>query len=197
MQLSAALQRRKPRCQRGITLLESLVALTILAVAVLAMLGVQLRTLVEARTSAHRAHAVRLIEDLAERIQANPQGPANADAYVGGFDAAAGDTARCDSRACNPTELASWDIAEWRDTVAQNLPLGRAAVFAVAERAESLPPMRRQLGVVIGWRANERRTEGTSEAQSLAQREPIEVDLGGAAVECPVDFVCHVGYVQL
>jgi len=178
------------------TLIESLVALTILAVAVLAMLGVQLRTLVETRTSAHRAHAVRLIDDLAERIGANPQGAAQAAIYIGDFTAKAPAPPRCDQRACDPAELARWDMAEWRDAVAQSLPQGQAAVFAVPEADASGTAAARQFGLVIGWSANEDLHGNTDDAQTQALRTPFVVDTGSAAVKCPSGLICHVAYVQ-
>jgi len=58
--------------QSGVSLIESLVATTILAIGSLGLLTVQIRTLAETQTSVHRAQAVRAIEDLAERIKANP-----------------------------------------------------------------------------------------------------------------------------
>ena len=182
--------------QRGLTLIESLVALTILAVAVLAMLGVQLRTLVEARTSTHRAHAVRLIDDLAERIGAHPQGPLHAAIYLGDFSATATDPPRCDQRACDGAELARWDVAEWRDAVAQSLPQGQAAVFAVPEEDGVHAPTQRQLGVVLAWSANEHHRANAGDAQAKALRAPFVIDTGSAAVACPAGLICHVAYVQ-
>ena len=60
--------------QRGITLIESLVAIVIMALGILGILGVQMRTLADTQTGVRRAQAVRLIEDLSERIQVSPTG---------------------------------------------------------------------------------------------------------------------------
>ena len=182
--------------QRGITLVESLVALTILALAVLGMLAVQLRTLVEAREGAARAQAVRLIDDLAERIKANPEGSMRIAAYLGGFDAPPALGARCDRRPCSAAELAAWDVAQWREAVAQSLPQGEAAVFATPEETQAGKATRRQVGVVVGWRVNERRRETDSDAQLLALRAAFAIDTGSAQIECPKDLICHVGYAQ-
>lgn len=73
--------------QRGITLLESLVSIAILAVAVLGMLGVQLRLLAETQTGVRRGQAVRLIEDFSERIKTNPGSYSQIGAYVSDFTA--------------------------------------------------------------------------------------------------------------
>ena len=52
------------RHQRGITLIESLAAIVVMALGVLGILGVQMRTLADSQTSVRRAQAVRLIEKL-------------------------------------------------------------------------------------------------------------------------------------
>ena len=68
--------------QQGITLVESLVAIVVMALGVLGILGVQMRTLADTQTSVRRAQAVRLIEDLSERIRANPGGLSQLASYV-------------------------------------------------------------------------------------------------------------------
>ena len=60
------------RRQRGVTLLESMIAIVLVALGVLGILGVQLRTLSDTQTAVRRAQAIRLIEDLSERMKANP-----------------------------------------------------------------------------------------------------------------------------
>ena len=49
--------------QRGISLIESLVAIVVMALGILGILGVQMRTLADTQTGVRRAHAIRLIED--------------------------------------------------------------------------------------------------------------------------------------
>ena len=72
----------KPRAQRGITLIESLIAILIMALGILGVLGVQMRTLSDTQTSVRRAQAIRVIEDLSERIKVNPNGLANINTYL-------------------------------------------------------------------------------------------------------------------
>lgn len=52
------------RRQRGISLIESLVAIVVMALGILGILGVQMRTLTDTSTTVRRAQAIRLIEDL-------------------------------------------------------------------------------------------------------------------------------------
>ena len=73
--------------QRGITLLESLVAIVVMALGILGILGVQMRTLSDTQTGVRRAQAIRLIEDMGERMKANPSALANLSSYVSNFAA--------------------------------------------------------------------------------------------------------------
>ncbi|CAN5784739.1 hypothetical protein BH11PSE13_BH11PSE13_06590 [soil metagenome] len=173
--------------QSGVTLIESLVATTVLAIGILSLLTVQIRTLAETQTSVHRAQAVRAIEDLAERIKANPDGfgQLRAGAYTSPWDATpnvASDA--CDANACSPAELARSDIAQWRKTISRTLPLGQANVFTDESVAAA---DRRQLGVMVGWRANERTGDGAS---------PFDLKVDAAGIACPKGLICHLAYVQ-
>lgn len=174
--------------QDGIALLESLVSILILAIAVLGMLSVQLRTLAETQTSVRRAQSVRLIEDFAERIKTNPGGFRQLRHYVAGWDEtpAAPD---CRHTACDPETLARWDVARWKQAVAQTLPLGRAAIFE-SPSGEASPGLQRQLSVMVAWRANE------DAAWDKARAVPLLPDTLGLAMDCPADLICHLAHVQ-
>lgn len=173
--------------QAGITLLESLVAVTILAIAVLGMLGNQLRTLADTQTSVHRAQAVRLIEDLAERIKIHPEGFRHLAAYVSDWDAAP-PMPDCRHSPCNAATLVQWDVAVWKQAIASTLPLGQGRVFESG--AETTPGMRRQLGVMVAWRANER-----APAHAVYNA-PFAIDRSSTQVACPVGLTCHLLHVQ-
>ncbi len=169
-------------------MLEALVALLVLAVGVLGLLGAQLHTLVDMQASAHRAQAVLLIGDLAERLRTNPEGFGALERYASDWNAQASTPADCARQACPPGELAQWDLADWRSLVANALPLGRARVFLVPDEATD-PAKRRQLGVMVGWRANDR-----SATADPALAQPLHVQAG--AVSCPDGLLCHLAYVQ-
>lgn len=176
--------------QRGITLIESLVALVVSAVALFGILGVQMRTLVDTQSSARRAQAVRLIEDLAERMQSNPDALNN----LSTFASTPPSVSACAASACTPAQLAGYDIKQWRDEVAQNLPGGQAQVFIPHGGA-------RQVGVIIGWREGDYNLDGkartASEASALAT--PFQVSAtasDGSTLQCPAGLVCHLQYVQ-
>ncbi len=180
--------RPRPKIQRGVTLLESLVAIVILAVAVLSMLVVQLRTLAETQTSVRRAQAVRLIEDLAERIKSNPGGYAQLASYTADWSTSPAVATNCTTTVCSAAALATWDINEWKESVNQRLPSGQAYVFPSTTEGTGLPV--RQLGVMVAWRANER---DTIDAAYTAAFTPTGSAQG---VNCPTGLICHLTYVQ-
>lgn len=179
--------------QRGISLIESLIAIVITALGILGVLGVQMRTLTDTSTTVRRAQAIRLIEDLGERMRANP----NALANVGVFN---GETTGvtpppdCNS-GCSTQELAAYDLKIWKNTVASTLPSGQAIVF--------LPPAEtaaqtRQLGVMIAWRENERHDASTDFKKYIDATKINDFkDGGGATAKCPDKHTCHLQYLPV
>ena len=61
------------RCQQGATLLEALLAATLLALATLAALQLGSEAAMGSRAALQRARAIELAAELAERLQADPQ----------------------------------------------------------------------------------------------------------------------------
>lgn len=113
--------------QRGITLIESLVAIVIAALGILGILGVQMRTLTDTQTTVRRAQAIRLIEDLSERMKVSPNALLSIKDYESGYSekGSALTASTCDSAACTPAEQAAYDLKQWKTTVEQTLPGGR------------------------------------------------------------------------
>lgn len=176
--------------QRGITLLESLVALIITAIAILGVVGVQLRTLADTQTAVRRAQAVRLIDDLSERVKANPNALAVLDHYVQDWESSTSGGPDCSS-GCNASNLASHDIAAWRASVQAVLPLGDATTFLV--KGETINGARRQLGVMVSWRENER---SGADADYRRPFQTPTTDAANADVECPEGRICHLQFIQ-
>lgn len=166
---------------KGSALLEALISMVILALGALALLGMQLRTLSETQTGTGRMQAVKLIEDIAERIKANPGTFAERGNYVLAWGAAPVALANCAATACTPVQLASWDLNRWKQSVINTMSSGDATIFVLASDPS-------QLGVVIAWRANEK----SSNADYLRVQ-----DLGQAIpAACPADKICHLVFVK-
>lgn len=182
--------------QRGLTLIESLVAIVVTALGILGILGVQMRTLADTSTTVRRAQAIRLIEDLGERMKTQPNALTNLDAYVIGWGTATGTppltpqaSPLCDGTACTTAQLAAFDLREWKRQVERSLPLADANVF-VAPGDSTSTDNRRQLGVMISWRENER----TADADYVTS---INAAADGGAVSCPANRTCHLQYIPV
>lgn len=159
-------------------MLEALIALAILAVTLLGLLYIHMRTLANTESALRRSQALHLIDDLAERIRANPRGADELASYCAGWGEASATQEDCETQACNPAQLARWDLGRWKANVARALPAGDAIVFRPVELAAGTAP--RALSVLVGWRAR--------------SGDNFEISVPGAA--CPDGRVCQFGHVQ-
>lgn len=183
------------RRQRGITLLESLIALIISMLGILGILGMQMRTLADTQTTVRRAQAIRLIEDLSERMRVNPNALTQINEYVSGFGDGDSDDGPPDdacATGCEPKEQADYDIWAWKQSV-RNLPLGQANIFLAP--GETDDSNRRQLGIIISWRENERNDADEDYRDAInAVNSAGDTDDANA---CPADRVCHLQYISV
>jgi len=184
---AAAAGRR--RGQRGVSLLEVLIAIVVLALGLLGILVVQMRTLADTQTSVRRAQAIRLIEDLSERIRANPNAlnPDVLSQYVVDWGEAGSPGACAEAGAvCAPADLAAEQINAWKQSVMQNLPSGDAMTFRV-------PGNGLQLGVLVSWRQNERDT--ADDYVSFFSNTAQATNVTGAS--CPDNSICHLQFISV
>lgn len=182
---------KSPHRQSGVSLLESLVALLVLALGVLGMLGVQLKSLSDNQSATQRAIAVRLAEDLLERIKASPQGMGgvtiNAYALAGSWAplSAPAASVQCHTNACSAAQQATFDLWRWQTTVQETLPGGSATTFVSPSDTE-------QLGVMVAWRL--RQTDAATTTAANTQRAAwLNVDVANGAT-CPANSACLVAY---
>ena len=181
--------------QRGITLIESMVALVIAALGILGILGVQMRTLSDTSTTVRRAQAIRLIDDLGERMRTNPNAMVNLGSYVSNFatNPAVGSCAS----GCDHAALAAYDLAVWKQAVRNSLPLGQAEIFIPPAEAGVAAAQRRQLGVMIAWRENEGDGRKTDDIDATKVRDNSGNLTDGAALACPANSICHLQYIPV
>jgi type IV pilus assembly protein PilV len=100
-----------------------LVAMTLLALGVLGMGGLQLSVLRAQQGSLERTQATILAEDLLERAWLNP-----GQSYALGFDAQPPSSVDCRAQSCTPAQLRRFDQAQWLRALASTLPEGDGAV---------------------------------------------------------------------
>jgi type IV pilus assembly protein PilV len=111
--------------EKGMTLIEILVSLLILAVGLLGMSGLQTVSLRNSQSAYFRTQANILSSDVAERIRANTRGIVN-----GNYDNNDGEVnVACNTLAgCSASSMAGNDMAEWKAALASNLPSGVGTV---------------------------------------------------------------------
>ena len=193
--------------QRGLTLIESLAALFIAAVGILGIIGVQMRTLTDTQTTVRRAQAIRLIEDLSERMKVNPNALLGIANYASGYSEKGADLSAstdCATTTCTQAQQAQYDLKQWKTTVQQTLPLGQASLFFAP--GETVGANRRQLGVMIAWRENERSISNADDQakykDNIDASKVLKADGSfGAGTDtanaCPTGFSCHLQYLPV
>ena len=103
--------KRRGARQGGFSLLELLVALLVTSVGVLGVAGLTALNAQHRRSAAAHAEAVRLAEDIIERIRANPAG-LQAGGYVTNGEAVS--ATDCHASQCAAPAMAAYDLAQWR-----------------------------------------------------------------------------------
>ena len=117
---------RHPHSQAGFTMVEVMVALVVLAIGLLGIAALLLKSLQSGRTATYRTEAVNLAADLADRIRANRTAQAAYGTLFGEDETPVG---TCDTvNGCSDADLASTDLARWKATIAELLPEGDGQV---------------------------------------------------------------------
>lgn len=189
-----------PQQQRGMTLLETLIAIVVMALAILGVLAMQMRVLAETQSTTRRAQAIRLIENLAEQVRLNP-GSSNtsvAEAYTKASPEDKGCVVTTTTGTpCSAVDLAETAVARWKQSVIQTLPGGIADVHFVSDDGTSA---KRQLAVRVGWRNGEQKTGDAAKDQELRKAFADAVkfnDAGNRQVACPSANTCHLQFIPL
>lgn len=137
--------------QQGMTLLEVLVAVLILAIGLLGVAGLQSqgqRTTAEASV---RTYATVLANELLDRMRIN-RVQAKAGAYA--FTAAPGGGVDCRATECSTADLRDFDINEWVTQVGAMLPNGKAEVV-FNDAAAAVNPSRYEVRITWDLRESE------------------------------------------
>lgn len=119
--------------QQGVSLIEVLVAILVIALGILTMLAMQINSTKLTKTSEMRAMGALLVGDLADRMRANRAGFAdNKYAFTESANEPKALTS-CTGKAanCTPEQMAQQDLAEWLTNIRFNLPSGTARVSPV------------------------------------------------------------------
>ncbi len=140
---------QKPRRrQRGASLIEVLVAMLVMAIGLLGSTGAQLTSLRLSESARQVSEATLLLQDMLERMHANPQGVASGAYLQSGADTATEAETETneneDSNACltlpgcAPDVMAARDLQVWQASLAHRLPGGTGQVCPAAPDPDEL-----------------------------------------------------------
>lgn len=105
--------------QRGLGLIEVLIAVLVFALGILGMASMQVKAKRTSYDALQRSLATSLARDIVERMRSNPS--ATSLAVFGAVDDIGGGTITkpkdCKANTCTPSELASYDIWEWEQAL--------------------------------------------------------------------------------
>lgn len=114
--------------QRGITMVESMVALLVLCIGMLGIASLYVASLQANRTALLRTQAVSLVNDMMDRIRANPQARAGYDTSKVVVEAKDCQNGKDN---CSYANLAIDDLYRWQEAIKQALPAGAKSTVAV------------------------------------------------------------------
>lgn len=140
--------RMRARC-RGMGLVEVLVAMLVLAIGLLGLASLFLRSLAGTRSAWLRTQAVSLVSDMTERIRANvgARDAYDLSAYASPADRGCAPTDSTAGVNCGPVALAEDDLARWREAVRQALPPASAGTPSTSVEYLAGAPSRYRVSV--------------------------------------------------
>ncbi len=116
------------RLQRGVSMIEVLVTVIVLAIGLLGLAGLQLNSLRFTYSAYQTSQVTVLTYDILDRMRANA-GAARTGAYDIAIGAQPGASSCTGSGAnCSSTDMASADLFEWKQSLAAVLPAGDGEV---------------------------------------------------------------------
>ncbi len=114
---------RPNKRQGGFSLIEVLVAVLIVSVGVLGVAGLQLLSLQNNTSAMYRTQAIQSAYDIMDRARAN-----RGEDYSIAIDANPPNAPNCMTQNCNPGQMRNFDLAAWREALANDLPDGTGSV---------------------------------------------------------------------
>lgn len=115
--------------QSGSSLIEVMVSLFVLAIGLMGILAMQVKSVQFNKSADTYTRAMTLANDIAERMRINPK---NAAAYASTTLPESAPT-NCSTNsvsaaACSAADLVNWDLYHWNETIKQSLPAGTGSI---------------------------------------------------------------------
>ncbi len=114
--------------QRGVTLVEAMIALLVISVGLLGIASLQLTAMNQNASSLNHSQAVWYAYNMSDRIRANISA---FDSYDG-IDTSGSYSQDCMTSDCTTAQMVTADAADWSDMLA-NLPAGRGIIADSAD----------------------------------------------------------------
>jgi len=131
--------------QRGFSMIEILITLVLVAIAMLGTAGLQLNALRLNKGSQSRTQAIFLTSDMVERMEANKAAAVTGNYALTLASAPSAAGINCATAACDPANLAAWDLSQWGQTIANLLP---QASWSITQTTAGNPST---YSIVINW----------------------------------------------
>ncbi|MFT5657697.1 MAG: type IV pilus assembly protein PilV [Gammaproteobacteria bacterium] len=119
--------------QRGVSLVESMIALLVISVGLLGIAALQITSISQNSSALHHNQAVWAAYDMSDRIRANYTQFAG----YAGQDTNAAAAQDCLTQTCTGVQMINADVDDWATLVA-NLPSGRGQIIANPADANEL-----------------------------------------------------------
>jgi len=114
--------------QRGVGLIEVLIALLVLSIGLLGLAALQTQALKFNQGAFLRTHATTLAYDVLDRMRANREQASTTTSYVTAAGTGIPTGANCESADCSPGDMAKYDLNQWKTALAARLPNGDGAI---------------------------------------------------------------------
>ncbi|HSH42817.1 MAG TPA: type IV pilus modification protein PilV [Arenicellales bacterium] len=172
---------RQIHTQQGLSMIEVLVAITILSVGLLGTAALQIQSKRTNLGSVERTFASMLVHDMFERMRANPSqrrvylAELDKSNYVGQAGGSA--PGNCIDNQCTPAQMARWDVWDWEQSL-----IGAREVSGSANTGGLVLPLACMTGpagggeglytIAVNWR-------GRSEIADGGAADPCDADASG------------------
>lgn len=133
--------------QAGVTLLEILISLVVIALGILGVSTLQFNGLKSVQDAHFFVTASLLADDMGERIRVNTTA---AGAYNTSMLTAASASTNCETQTCSSNAMASYDIAQWITAIAERLPSGAGKISYAAGSPKTYALTIRWFGLASG-----------------------------------------------
>lgn len=110
---------------KGVSLIEVLIAVLILAIGLLGMASLQIRSLSNNHNAYLRTQATQLANDMLDRMRSNAQG-LNAGYYL--RPNVENSSMDCHLNLCNADQMSEYDLSLWNQAIHQQLPNGKGLI---------------------------------------------------------------------